>query len=174
MSALYNILGDLPASTSTGNSTEPVFVTDVSLETVLYTAYMNSVLCVFLLLLFSYLRNKFPQIYYGRSYHLPSRTPPRDPLTEGVLFGWLNQSWGVGWPEIRSYCGLDTYMFLRYIRLCSRVTGVSAFWGLALLWPVYSGGGGDETGWYTLSMKNIEVGSYKLWAPTGTFRVPNA
>ena len=162
---LYNILGELP-SASPGNSNSTIIVKDVSLETVLYTAYMNSVLCVFLLLLFSYLRNKFPQIYFGRERHLPSRTPPRDPSTEGILFGWLNQSWGLGWPEIRNYCGLDTYMFLRYIRLCSRVTGVSAFWGIVLLWPVYSGGGGDEAGWYTLSMKNISVGSYKLWAPT--------
>jgi len=46
-------------------------------------------------------------------------------------------------------------MFLRYIRLCCRLTTVSAFWGTIVLGSVYYTADGGEEGWYVFTMKNI-------------------
>jgi hypothetical protein len=56
-------------------------------------------------------------------------------------------------------------MFLRYVRLCFRITFTSALWGMIILWPVYATGDGGAAGWYFLSMANIAQGSPRLWAP---------
>lgn len=69
------------------------------------------------------------------------------------------------WSAVRSTGGLDSYMFLRYVRLCSRITFTSALWGMIILWPVYASGDGGAAGWYFLSMANITQGSQRLWAP---------
>ena len=56
-------------------------------------------------------------------------------------------------------------MFLRYVRLCFRITFTSAIWGMLLLWPIYASSEGGAEGWYFLSMANLSQGSSKLWAP---------
>lgn len=99
-----------------------------------------------------------PQIYNGASYHKPSsRQPP--PLPSSYRPSSIWTLWttvhSVPWHNVLECAGLDAYMFLRYIRLCGRVTSVSAFWGMIILGTVYGTAGGGETGWYRMSMKNI-------------------
>ena len=43
----------------------------------------------------------------------------------------------MGDEELCALVGLDAYLMLRYLRLCMRLTGFSAFWGLAVLYPLY-------------------------------------
>ncbi len=84
---------------------------------------------------------------------------PRMPL------GWIPGVARASWASVRNTGGLDSYMFLRYIRLCFRITFTSAIWGMIILWPVYATGDGGAKGWYFLSMANLTQGSSRLWVP---------
>ena len=84
-------------------------------------------------------------------------------------FDWLMPVFGVPWSKVRKAGGLDAYMFLRYLRMCLRITSVSAFWGIVILWPVYGNADGpysDAFSWYHFSMANIDQGSWRIWVPT--------
>ena len=58
-------------------------------------------------------------------------------------------------------------MTLRYLRLCMRLTGFSAFWGLAVLYPLYYTGmpAGPTHGFYRCTLSNVGADSPRLWAP---------
>lgn len=49
--------------------------------------------------------------------------------------GWVTGVVRASWSTVRSSGGLDSYMFLRYIRLCFRISFTSALWGMIILWP---------------------------------------
>ena len=73
---------------------------------------------------------------------------------------WIPGVCRASWSTVRSSGGLDSYMFLRYVRLCFRITFTSALWGLIILWPVYATSDGGANGWYFLSMANITQESH--------------
>jgi hypothetical protein len=91
---------------------------------------------------------------------------PAVKINTKVPLGWIPGVIRASWSAVRSTGGLDSYMFLRYVRLCFRITFTSALWGMIILWPVYASGDGGAAGWYFLSMANITQGSQRLWAPT--------
>mmetsp|Transcript_16842 Transcript_16842/g.36372 ORF Transcript_16842/g.36372 Transcript_16842/m.36372 type:complete len:1185 (+) Transcript_16842:163-3717(+) len=71
------------------------------------------------------------------------------------------------WSTFRHLAGLDAYFFLRYIRMCLKITAVSSFWAIVILCPVYATGGGDQIGFYHFSMANVlqdDIG--RVWVPT--------
>ena len=49
--------------------------------------------------------------------------------------GWVTGVARASWSTVRNSGGLDSYMFLRYIRLCFRISITSALWGMIILWP---------------------------------------
>ena len=49
--------------------------------------------------------------------------------------GWVTGVARASWSTVRSSGGLDSYMFLRYVRLCFRISFTSALWGMIILWP---------------------------------------
>jgi len=73
---------------------------------------------------------------------------------------WIPGVCRASWSTVRNSGGLDSYMFLRYVRLCFRITFTSALWGLIILWPVYATADGGANGWYFLSMANITQESH--------------
>ena len=79
---------------------------------------------------------------------------------------WIPGVINASWSTVRSTGGLDSYMFLRYVRLCFRITFTSAIWACLILWPVYATADGGAKGWYFLSMANVSQGSQRLWVPT--------
>lgn len=101
------------------------------------------------------------------SSSLPSpMARPAVNINTKVPLGWIPGVVRASWSAVRSTGGLDSYMFLRYVRLCFRITFTSALWGMIILWPIYASGDGGAAGWYFLSMANITQGSQRLWAPT--------
>ena len=156
---------------------------DVNTSSFLTALELNAV--VFLLLIGAYevFRRLFPNVYSpkssgtrtrrrGDNVSTSSRTggdcgaAPAVNMTTRVPLGWVSSVARTSWSTVRSAGGLDSYMFLRYIRLCFRITFTSALWGIIILWPVYATGGGGAGGWYFLSMANLTQGSQKLWIPT--------
>jgi len=77
---------------------------------------------------------------------------------------WIRPVFGVSWRQVRDAGGLDAYFFLRYIRMCVKITSVSALWGIILLFPLYACGQNGAQGWYHVSMANISQGSPIIWA----------
>ncbi|CAB9506338.1 CSC1-like protein ERD4 [Seminavis robusta] len=80
---------------------------------------------------------------------------------------WIGPVFGIPWEKVRQKAGLDGYFFLRYIRMCVRITAVSSFWAFILLVPLYGTGATQEgaEGWYHISIANISRHSWRMWVP---------
>ncbi len=76
---------------------------------------------------------------------------------------WISPVFRVSWRKVRDAGGLDAYFFLRYIRMCFKITSVSALWGAMILFPCYSAGQNGAVGWYHVSMANVSQGSPIIW-----------
>jgi len=89
----------------------------------------------------------------------------RSPAPFGT--SWIKDAWNVSNDDLLRYVGLDTYMFLRFLRLGARSTFVGSLLGALILIPVY--GTGEETGvatdqFNTITLAKVEAGSSRLWA----------
>ena len=100
---------------------------------------------------------KLPRQYISKKRSLP------DVYKSEIPFQWVNPVYNISWRKVRETSGLDAYFFLRYIRMCLRITAVSAFWGMLILFPVYAYGDNGASGWYHFSMANISQGSHIIW-----------
>ena len=77
------------------------------------------------------------------------------------------KTYSTSWSTFREIAGLDAYFYLRYIRMCLKITTVSSFWALVILCPVYATGGGDAQGFYHFSMANVlQEDKGRVWVPT--------
>ncbi|KAL7481386.1 hypothetical protein ACHAW6_007069 [Cyclotella cf. meneghiniana] len=83
------------------------------------------------------------------------------------ILEWARPIHCTPWATYRDLAGLDAYFFLRYIRMCLKITAVSSFWAALILWPVYATGGGGQSGFYHFSMANVSPGEKgRVWVPT--------
>jgi hypothetical protein len=143
---------------------------DVDVAGVVAATAFNAVAFAVLMVSYEILRRLVPSVYASKRQQAIMRG--EHPTTEDdyyMPFDWLMPVFGVPWSKVRKAGGLDAYMFLRYLRMCLRITSVSAFWGIIILWPIYGHGGGpysDAYSWYHFSMANIDQGSWRIWVPT--------
>jgi len=85
----------------------------------------------------------------------------------GSLLEWFCPIYSAPWSTFRDLAGLDAYFFLRYVRMCFKITAVSTIWATIILCPVYATGGGGQTGFYHFSMANIlQDDKGRVWVPT--------
>ena len=85
----------------------------------------------------------------------------------GSPLEWFCPIYNAPWSTFRDLAGLDAYFFLRYIRMCFKITAVSTIWAMIILCPVYATGGGGQTGFYHFSMANIlQDDKGRVWVPT--------
>jgi len=157
---------------------------DVNTSAFMTALCLNAMLFVALIGGYELFRRFFPSVYSPKSSSGTSRTrdgsssPSLSSPTSSnaasaavnintqIPLGWVTGVARASWSTVRKSGGLDSYMFLRYIRLCFRISITSALWGMIILWPVYSSGGGGAKGWYFLSMANLQQGSHLMWVPT--------
>jgi len=143
--------------------------TDVDVNGVAAATAFNALVFAVLMISYEILRRLVPSVYASKRQQATMRgEKPSDQDNHYLPFDWLMPVFGVPWSKVRKAGGLDAYMFLRYIRMCLRITSVSAFWGIVILWPVYGNGGGPYStlSWYHFSMANIDQGSWRIWVPT--------
>lgn len=131
---------------------------DVNTSAFLTALVFNVVLFLLLMASYELFKRCFPSVYERKGGMLT-------PINTRVPFGWIPGVLSASWSTVRNSGGLDSYMFLRYVRLCFRITFTSAIWGMLILWPIYASSDGGADGWYFLSMANLSQGSSKLWAP---------
>jgi hypothetical protein len=70
-----------------------------------------------------------------RQYHYAHRSPP--PFSSKCL-GWARQAYHVSNDDTLKYVGLDSYMFLRFLRLGFRVSLMGSLLGCLILIPIYA------------------------------------
>ena len=145
---------------------------DVNTSAFLTALCLNAVVFVVLMGSYELFKRWFPCVYSPKSTAASSAlgsavsTSTAVNIDTRVPLGWVSGVIRASWSTVRKVGGLDSYMFLRYVRLCFRITLTSAIWGMILLWPVYASSDGGAEGWYFLSMANLSQGSSKLWMPT--------
>ena len=117
---------------------------DVDLEGVIAATAFNALVFAVLMISYEIMRKLVPSVYASKRQQAKMRgeEPSQDDETYAP-FDWLMPVFGVSWSKVRRAGGLDAYFFLRYIRMCLRITSVSAFWAIILLWPVYGTGEGQ-------------------------------
>jgi len=161
---------------------------DVDIEGVKAAIYFNIFVFMILAIVYECLRMTFPGVYAARQRTV-IQTPlmreedqfednPHDERTKKenelpdiyqnkMPFHWIWPILGVSWRRIRDVAGLDAYFYLRYIRMCYRITSVTAIWGMLVLFPVFYTGQNGAEGWYHYSMANVVQGSsWRMWVPS--------
>ncbi|KAL7507303.1 hypothetical protein ACHAXN_004517 [Cyclotella atomus] len=138
---------------------------DVNTSSFFTALCLNAVLFVVLMTCYELFKRCFPTVYERKKGGASSSSTMLPPFDSRVPFGWVPGVLAASWSTVRNAGGLDSYMFLRYVRLCFRISFTSAIWGMLILWPIYASSDGGAEGWYFLSMANLSQGSQALWAP---------
>ncbi len=121
--------------------------TDVGVSDAMASFGFNSILFVFLMLCYELVSRMMPSLYACRKLHVSDDRKVIDIPTTCLPFSWVPTVFRTSWTTVRNCGGLDSYFFLRFIRLCFRITLVSGLWGMFVLWPVFATGQGGATGW---------------------------
>jgi hypothetical protein len=102
---------------------------DISVHAVMSSLYFNAIVFVFLLASYEVLRRLIPSVYAARKLYaqpnLQRESSGVSHLPHGsyVPLDWVGPVFGVSWTTVRKTAGLDAYFFLRFIRMCVRITG---------------------------------------------------
>ena len=102
-------------------------------------------------------------LYEPRQHNLSHRSPP--PYSPEK--SWWREAWDLSQEETLRCVGLDSFMFLRFLRLGARICLVGSALACVLI-PVYATGEarGEKTEQFNqLTLARVEAQSDRLWAP---------
>lgn len=161
MELLGNISTVVPTSHPTtrpaGNELQETSVTSF-----LVSLGINGLIAVIVLLLFSLLRTKLKYIYTPRLLLLETRFPlgklPRS------FVSWVIPALMAKDDDVYNYAGIDALVYIRFMRLCVKISFVILPYGLAVLLPMNLYGGVGLSGLSKLTMSNFKEHSQKMWA----------
>jgi hypothetical protein len=113
---------------------------------------------------FEYFRRKETEIYAPRKRSTLQTVEV--PTPSDSILGWIGQVYHISDEYILKNVGLDGYVFLRYLRMCSMIGGICSIVGGLVLIPVYFTAPGEEgvSNVALYSMANIHAGGERLWA----------
>ena len=98
-----------------------------------------------------------------KTYLVPQRE--RMPMPRSGPFGWLISVFSVSNAQFVQRCGLDAYMFLRFLRMLVKIFVPMALVILPILLPLNKTGGGGARGLDAFAMGNVAVDNQgRLWA----------
>ena len=152
---------------TTVTETEPVETTWASITvTILFTL----IECVVFIAFFLVQRkkdmkaNKY-ELFEPRQFTRAHRSPP--PFDGGTgVFAWARAAYQVTDEECLASVGLDTFMFLRFLRLAARMAFLGSILSFILI-PVYATGeaiGLDTESFNKLTLARVGSNSSRLWA----------
>ncbi|KAJ2162875.1 phosphate metabolism protein 7 [Coemansia sp. RSA 552] len=110
---------------------------------------------------FCVLRPRFKRVYAPRTYAVDKEK--RSPSIGSRLLAWVPAAMRVPDERIIERVGLDTYMFLRYMRSMFIIFLVLSFLSLVTILPVNLTGTGGATEMSKLTIANVSSESTKLW-----------
>ena len=134
----------------------------------------NFVIGSLALLVFSFIRLRFKHVYF--SNFIVHSTKLLSELSESQMetlhrlklsesfFAWLTPAFRISDEEIYDFAGLDIFVYLRFVRLCLKISVVILPYGLLVLIPLNISGSANLKGMATLTLGHLEPKSDKLWA----------
>ncbi|KAJ1725232.1 phosphate metabolism protein 7 [Coemansia erecta] len=129
----------------------------------------NLVVAAAIIIVFCVLRPRFKRVYAPRTYAVAKEK--RSPRISKSPLAWISKVMEVRDEEIIARVGLDTYMFLRYMRSMFIVFTVLSLLSVVTILPVNITGGGDAEGISILTMSNLPQDSPKVWVQIVFFMV---
>ena len=145
---------------------------DVNADNMVAILIFNCFVCLILVVLYELLRRCIPSVYSQAiltTSHTAATTTTgaTTTITTRMLgFFWCISVFQTPWSTFRTVAGLDAYFYLRYIRMCLKISAVSSFWAIIILCPVYATGGGGQTDFYYFSMANVkQEDKARMWVP---------
>ena len=134
----------------------------------------NAIIALIIIIVYSILRPKFDIVYQPAfkllTEVLHNKIPEKKlSLLKKVtlsssLFAWLTPALKLNDNELYEVVGFDAFVYLRFIRLCFKVTAFSLPYAAIVLIPINVVDGKDLSGMDRLTLGNINDQSNKLWA----------
>ncbi|TQN64708.1 protein RSN1 [Colletotrichum shisoi] len=109
------------------------------------------------LVIFLILRRSQRRFYAPRTYLGSLREGERSPSLPSGIFNWFAHFWKI--PDIYAlkHQSLDSYLFLRFLRICATICLVGLIMTWPVLFPVNATGGGTAQQLDILTYSNIDV-----------------
>lgn len=145
--------------TTPAGSDEPP---ETSVTSFLVSLGINGLIAVVVLLLFSLLRTKVKYIYTPRLLLLDTRFP-LGMLPRSVV-SWFIPAFMAKDDDVFNYAGIDALVYMRFMRLCVKISIVILPYGVAVLLPLNLYGGFDLSGLSKFTLSNLKENSQKMWA----------
>lgn len=112
--------------------------------------------------LFSFLRPRLKQIYSPRQLLLDVMFPLGK--LPHSFFAWVIPAFMANDDDVFYYAGIDALVYMRFMRLCVKISLVIMPYGIAVLLPLNYFGGEGLHGLDRVALSNIEHESSKVWA----------
>lgn len=162
-----------PTAYSEKKPDNPWDASSVEWPEIVTTLELTVALFVVLLALFEVKRHRL-SVYAPRLRHFnQEERAHRLPNDPAVLMGGCRR-WPLAWAwlvcrvsddDMRRMIGLDAFVLLRYLKMWRGLFFKGVVFGTVVLLPTYSTGARRESGFYRMTMRNLEKGSTRLWAP---------
>ena len=123
---------------------------------------VNLGVAVVVLGLFSFLRPRLKQIYSPRQLLLDVMFPLGK--LPNSFFAWIIPAFMASDDDVFYYTGIDALVYMRFLRLCVKISLVIMPYGIAVLLPLNYFGRGALHGLDRIAMSNIAPQSSKFWA----------
>ncbi|KAJ2710328.1 phosphate metabolism protein 7 [Coemansia spiralis] len=150
-----------------------------SVATFVSSLVFNLVLAVAIFIAFCVLRPRFKRVYAPRTYAvgkeyvvlLGHAALKRSASIGGGVLAWIPAVLRLREDKIIERVGLDTYMFLRYMRSMFVIFTVLSILSLVTILPVNITGGQNVSGMAVLTIANVDPESKNLWVHIVFFMV---
>lgn len=123
---------------------------------------INLAVAVVALGLFSFLRPRLKQIYSPRQLLLDVMFPLGK--LPHSFFAWIIPAFMANDDDVFYYAGIDALIYMRFLRLCVKISLVIMPYGIAVLLPLNFFGQGKLHGLDRVAMSNVAPQSSKFWA----------
>ncbi|XP_073253634.1 uncharacterized protein [Porites lutea] len=123
---------------------------------------INLALALVAIFLFSFLRPRLKRIYSPRQLLLDMMFPLGK--LPNSFFAWVIPAFMANDDDVFYYAGIDAVVYMRFLKLCIKISLVIMPYGIAVLLPLNYYGKGGLFGLDRVAMSNVKEGSTKLWA----------
>lgn len=133
-----------------------------STHTFISSLVINLSLSLLMITLFSILRPRLKRIYAPRQILL-EMIFPLGKLPHS-FFAWVIPAFVANDDDVFYYAGIDALVYMRFLKLCIKISFLIFPYGIAVLLPLNCYGIADLSGLDKLSMSNLGQRSERLWA----------
>lgn len=153
------------------SETPPPNEPGVSLMNLVFSLGPAALSAAVLLTIFVILRKTHKRFYAPRTYLGTLREQERTPALPTGLFNWVGAAMKIPDTHALQHQSLDSYLFLRFLRMTVVIMFVGCCITWPILFPIYITGGGEGTELDLLSMANINKdksgGKYRYFGSVG-------